>query len=467
MIELRPYQEADVQAIREAFRAHRRVLYVLPTGGGKTVLFSYVASRHIQVKGRRVYVLVHRAELVDQVYRSLLEFNVTPGIIAAEYMPAPYKPVQIASVQTLIRRLEQYREPTLIIVDEAHHAAAGTSWGKIIAGYKNAYVLGVTATPTRLSGEGLRESFDVIVPGPTVKELVEQGYLAPPRVFAPDMSAIESVRSRMGDFIRGDLALAVDKPRITGDAVDHYLRLAKGRQAIVFCVSVEHATHVAEQFRQAGVPAESIDGQLSIERRSRIVGDFRAGRINVLVSCDLISEGFDVPNVHCGVLLRPTQSLGLHLQQCGRILRPAAGKPHALILDHAGNTLRHGLPDDDREWSLDGTPEDEDEDGEAAAPSVRICGKCFAAAPSRTTSCPSCGTPFPVKPRRVGQDEGELKEMTPEQIAVARAKREQMKSQGRARTLDALTEIGKLRGMKYPAGWARHVFAARQRRGAA
>jgi superfamily II DNA or RNA helicase len=452
-ITLRTYQAALVERTRANFIAgQRRQLLVLPTGGGKTICFSYMTGA-AKAKGLRVWILAHRVELLEQISRTLRQFGVAHGMIAPRFLGDRRQQVQVASVFTLARRLDRYEDPDLIIVDEAHHVISRSTWGSVIQAYPDARLLGVTATPIRLSGEGLGDLFEVMVQGPTVRELIEQGALSPYRLFAPAGVDLSSVHSKLGDFVRGELAVAMNKPSITGDAVTHYQKLARGKRAIAFCVSVEHAEHVAAQFRQAGVPAASIDGGMDKVLRQSVLASFTSGDLLVLTSCDLVSEGFDVPAIEVAILLRPTQSLGLYLQQVGRCLRVFPGKREALILDHAGNVKRHGLPDDDREWSLEGKRR-----GSKSTPSevpVKTCGKCFATVSSMATHC-ICGFEFPVVPREVAQIDGSL-----EEVDVLAARRAARIEQGMAQSEQDLVAIGRARGMRRPELWARHVLRAR------
>jgi DNA repair protein RadD len=452
-ITLRPYQNTIIERARANFLVGKRSqLLVLPTGGGKTVCFSFMAARAIE-KGLRVWILAHRVELLDQISRTLTSFGVPHGMVAPGYMGDRRKPVQVASVFTLVRRLDRYDAPDLIIVDEAHHAISESTWGRVITAFPNAKLLGVTATPIRLSGEGLGDLFQSMVVGPSMRELIELGALSPYRLFAPAGVDLSGVHSRMGDFVRGEIEAAMDKPSITGDAVKHYQKLAPGRRAVAFCVSVEHAVHVAEQFRAAGISAQAIDGGMDRTLRASVLSEFSKGRIQVLASCDLISEGFDVPAIEAAILLRPTQSLGLYLQQVGRALRTFPGKTEAIILDHAGNVARHGLPDEERAWSLDGSPKKKG--AQKSEVPVKTCGACFATVHSAATHC-ACGFEFPVQRREVEHKDGELQE-----IDLATAVRQRRQEQGRAQTEADLVAIGRSRGMKRPELWARHVLRAR------
>ena len=452
-ITLRPYQNTLIERARANFITGKQSqLLVLPTGGGKTVCFSYMAARAVE-KGLRVWILAHRVELLDQISRTLTSFGVPHGMVAPGYMGDRRRPVQVASVFTLVRRLDRYEAPDLIIVDEAHHAISASTWGRVITAFPKAKLLGVTGTPIRLSGEGLGDLFQTMVQGPSPRELIELGALSPYRLFAPTGVDLTGVHTRMGDFVRGELLAAVDKPSITGDAVKHYQKLAPGRRAVAFCISVEHAVHVSESFRAAGISAQAIDGGMDRTLRASVLSEFSAGRIQVLASCDLISEGFDVPAIEAAILLRPTQSVGLYLQQVGRALRTFPGKTEAIILDHAGNVSRHGLPDEERVWSLDGSAKKKG--AQKSEVPVKTCGSCFATVASAATHC-SCGFEFPVAKREVEHVEGELQE-----VDLATAVRMRRQEQGKAQSMEDLVAIGERRGMKRPRLWAAHVIRAR------
>ena len=263
MLILRDYQSDSVNNIRGAYlERFKAPLLVLPTGGGKTVVFCDIARRTSEA-GKRVWILVHRVELLRQTSASLSKSDVDHGLINSKYTPNPEALVQVAGVQTLINRLDKQPPPDLIIIDEAHHATAG-SWRKIIEYYPNAKVLGVTATPCRGDGKGLGEEaggvFDSLVMGPQIPDLIDRGYLVKPIVYAspnrPDLSSVKIVR---GDFDKKQITELIDRPTITGDAVAHYSKICSGVPAVAFCVSISHAEHVAEEFRAAGYKAYSVD----------------------------------------------------------------------------------------------------------------------------------------------------------------------------------------------------------------
>lgn len=470
----RDYQLAAEADIRDAFRRRARaVLMVAPTGSGKTVTFSRVAAQATE-KGNRVLILVHRQELLRQTSRTLDVFGVQHGLIAAGVSMRTDQSVQVASVQTLVRRLDAIEAPQLIIVDEAHHATGKTTWGKVLNHYSRARILGVTATPERLDGQGLGVDcggfFDAMVMGPTVADLTARGYLSPAVVYAPKQRLdLSGVSTRMGDFVKNELAAALDKPTITGDAVSHYAKHAHQEPAIAFCASVAHAEHVAQAFTAAGYQAASIDGSMTSAQRASRINDLAAGALHILTSCDLISEGTDIPVVSAAILLRPTQSVSLALQQMGRVLRPFPGKQRAVILDHVGNVFRHGLPDDDRQWSLDAKQRKGKQKQEAVL-SIRQCERCFSVH-RPAPACPTCGYIYPVKSREVEEVDGELEVVTRSDtrsdnfVTRAVAKNQAKQEQGRARSFEELVEIGRKRGFSHPQAWATHVWQSRQKKG--
>jgi len=450
-MQLRGYQTRAIDDLRAAYRAGARApLLCLPTGGGKTIIFSAIAQSAV-ARGRKVLILVHRRELLHQASRKLTAIGVDHGLIAAG-VPTSDQPVQVASVQTLVRRLASMTwQPSLIIIDEAHHAAAG-SWDRVLRHWPDAYRLGVTATPCRLDGRGLSSAFDHLVLSPSVADLIFWGFLSASRIYAPPVMAdLTGIRKRAGDYAADQAADAMNRPTVTGDAIAHYQRLAAGQQAIAFCCSIDHANSVCSAFTAAGINAATLLGNTT--NRDQIVAAFGDGTLQILVTVDVVSEGFDIPAASCAILLRPTQSLGLYLQQVGRVLRPSPGKPHALVLDHVGNVTRHGFPDDDRDWTLaDGVRRN----AAANAPSVRTCPECFAAF-KPAPQCPVCGAVCaPIKSRVIREMAGELTELRRE--AVRAAKRDQ----GRARTLPELLALAKQRG--YSPGWAYRIFHARGQR---
>lgn len=466
MFTLRPYQTEGVNAIRRAMAAdYGAPLYVLPTGGGKTVVFTYIAQS-AAAKGKRVLILVHRVELLRQTANKLREQNVRCGMISPHYTPDPFADVQVASVQTIVKRIGKTRLYfDLIIIDEAHHATAGT-WNKTINAVlevnPKCKVLGVTATPIRSDGNGLGKHtggvFDILIPGPTISELIQMGNLVQPVVLGSSVKvSLAGVKTTAGDYNKQDLSAAVDRPKITGDAVTHYMKVCPGVPAVAFCVTVDHAKHVAAEFRAAGYRAEAVEGAMEDTERSRILNGLGNGTIDVVCSCELISEGTDIPAIGAAILLRPTKSLGLYLQQVGRALRPVPGKQCAYILDHVDNWALHGLPDDEREWTLEGSKKKKNGKGEKTIPTT-MCEKCYAVF-KPAPACPICG--HANKPSVSSPDvvEGELVEITPEMRAqIQRGKAVEV---AKAETYEDLVKIAQQRG--YKPGWAKIRWDLKQK----
>ena len=450
---LRPYQQQAISDLRMAYRsgAHAPLL-VAPTGAGKTIILAAI-TQAAAGRGRRILILVHRRELIRQTSAKLTNADVNHGIIAAGFVPSDH-PVQVASVQTLARRLQQQHwQPDLIVIDEAHHAIAGSTWANVISYWPDSLLLGVTATPIRQDGRGLGAMFDRLVLGPSTADLMAAGHLTRVKLYAPPQVAdLTGIRTRAGDYANDQAAAAMTKPTVTGDAITHYKRIAASQPAIAFCCNVNHATTVCDAFNAAGISAATLLGDTT--DRDALVARFAGGELQVLVTVDVVSEGFDCPGAAVAILLRPTQSEGLYLQQVGRVLRPAPGKAAAIILDHVGNVHRHGFPDDHRDWSL--VDRLRTSKGGPPAPCIRTCESCFAAfAPA--PQCPVCGTPSKLNTRELKHQAGELEELARE--AGARSRR---RDQAQARTLQELIHIGQARGMKNPVAWAKHVHFARQ-----
>jgi DNA repair protein RadD len=387
MTVLRPYQ---VQAIDDVERAvetgRKRVLGVAPTGSGKTVISAEII-RDAVTDGKHVLVLAHTREIIKQTSIKLYFHNIEHGIIQAGLVANPERPVQVASIQTLwtrAMRLERMPLPPadLLIIDEAHHCPAET-YRKIVAEYPNAVLLGMTATPCRGDGRGLGDIFDIIVECPQVPELITQGYLVRTRVYAPIDPDLRGVETRQGDYVESQLAGRMDRVDLVGDIVSHWHRYGERRKTVCFAVNVAHSIHIRNEFIKAGVRAEHIDGSTPKPDRDAALARLASGETELVSNCMVLTEGWDLPAVSCGILARPTKKMGLYRQMIGRLLRPAPGKCNALVLDHSGAVFRHGFVEDPVDWTLN--PERRAASPEHAA---RLAGGHR----SRLLECTQCGS---------------------------------------------------------------------------
>lgn len=451
---LRPYQSDIIEKVRSLMKQGvRSMVVVSPTGSGKTLLTAYMLKT-AAAKNVHSLFTVHRRELLKQSVLAFSRIGMNVGVVAAGFMEDRRPLVQIASIQTASRRWHKMKPPRLIVVDECVHVAAA-SWSKFLANYPDAFLVGLTATPHRTDGAGLGKWFQKMVMGPSVKWLIENKFLSPYKIYVPSQPNLEGVHKRMGDYVQSELSPLVDKPSITGDAIVQYRKHANGKRAIVFCVGIQHSMHVASQFMAAGIPAQHVDGDTEPSERDSAIKKFERGEILILTNSDLFGEGLDIPAIEAVILLRPTASLSLYLQQIGRALRPHPGKTHAVILDHAANCLKHGLPDDEREWNLEG--EAKKKAKEEGSVSVRICPACFAAQFIGKPVCGYCQHVFDLKPRKVEQVEGELVEADVEAI-----RRMRNREQGSAQTYQELVALARKRGYKKPEAWSSLILKARQ-----
>lgn len=392
---LRPYQNDLVEAVRSAWRdGFKAPCVVLGCGGGKSVIVAEIARRTTW-KGRKVLFLVHRQELVQQIIRTFIRWGVDMNYCS------------VMMVQTASRRINKLEKPVLIITDENHHSLAA-SYKKIYEKWPDVLRVGVTATPVRLNGDGLGDVNDKLIIGPSTKWLIENKCLAPYDYFAPAVADLTGLHIKMGEFVTGDIEKAMIQKKVFGDVISYYKQLADGKKAVCYCTSVKHSLATAEAFCGAGISAAHIDGTTPTAERNRIISDFRSGKIQILCNVDLISEGFDVPDCECAILLRPTQSLTLFIQQSMRCMRYREGK-RAIILDHVGNYARFGMPDEDREWSLEKRSRNIKKDTAEKEEKVKQCPECFftfAAPPvGQQAVCPHCGYVFPEKSREIEKEE--------------------------------------------------------------
>ena len=442
-MQLRPYQAEGEQKINFEWNAgHRIVMAVYPTGSGKTVIFSEIIKKH----NGPVCAIAHRQELVSQISLALARDGVYHKIIGPKKVVRlcvnvhmlelghsfidPNSKVAVAGVDTLVKRsdeLEHWRKSvTLCVIDEGHHVLKSNKWGTAFQMFPNAKGLLVTATPDRADGKGLGRHadglVDVMVEGPTMRDLINQGYLTDYRIFAPpsDLDLSQVTTSADGDYNKVKLKKAIRKSHVIGDVVKHYLRIAPGKLGITFATDVEIATDIAAQFNAQGVPAAVVSAKTPDAERVAILRRFKNRELLQLVNVDLFGEGFDLPAIEVVSMARPTQSYGLYVQQFGRALRLLEGKTEAIIIDHVGNVTRHGLPDRKREWTLDRREKRSKAKPTDVIP-VKACPECTAIYEAIYNACPHCGHK-PIPAPRSGPDmvDGSLMEISPEILAEMR-----------------------------------------------
>lgn len=445
-MKLRDYQRGIVQQTQDLWNAGAtNVLGQLSTGGGKSVILSTIVKEHL---GASV-IVAHRTELVSQLSLTLAGMGIRHNIIAPKSTVKeivathhiafqkgffdPQARVFLASVDTLLRLPEDTRwfnSIALLIIDEAHHVLRENKWGRACSLFPNAKGFFPTATPTRADGRGLgRRSdglMDNIVIGPSMRQLIQEGFLCDYRIFAPpnDLDLSNVSRSAGGDFSPAPLRTAVHKSKITGDIVEHYLRIAPGKRGVTFAVDIKAASEIALEFKLNGVPAEVVSSLTPPLMRQQTMRRFRQGEILQLVNVDILGEGVDVPAIEVVSMGRPTHSYSTFAQQFGRALRPLPGKSHAIIIDHVNNYARHGLPDAPRNWTLEpkerrarGTPED-------VIP-LKTCLKCLSVYTRFSKDCPYCGHYTEPRQRNAPQFvDGDLFELDPETLAALRGQAE-------------------------------------------
>lgn len=395
---LRTYQIDLIERVRDSYRhGYKAPCIVLPCGGGKSVIAAEIAKKTTR-RGNNVLFLIHRRELRDQIIRTFSRWGVDMSLCDVEM------------VQTAARRTGKIFPPALVITDENHHCLA-SSYKKIYAAFPKARFLGITATPTRLNGDGLGDVNDILIEGVSAKWLIDNKFLAPYRYFAPSVADLTGIKINRGEYSAADIEKLLSNDTIFGNVIEHYKNFAGNTQAICYCASVKHSKETAQAFRNAGIDAVHIDGDTPQAERDDIIGKFRTGEIDILCNVDLISEGFDVPDCGCTIMLRPTKSLTLYIQQAMRCMRYRPGKT-AVIIDHVGNYARFGMPDDDREWTLDKKPKTQKKQAKEPVEALQ-CPKCYAVIPanSRLNCCPYCGTEFPKKIKQMQEAEAELTEI--------------------------------------------------------
>jgi superfamily II DNA or RNA helicase len=463
MTQLRPYQEDVIAKLDAAIASgKRRLIIPCPTGGGKTVIAGAVIRSTVDT-GRKVLVLAHTREIIKQTSQKLFDVTVAHGIIQAGFATRPGEPVQVASVQTLWTRAVRGKRMELppadvLIIDECHHCPART-YRRIIDAYPEVVLIGLTATPCRGDGRGLGGIFDAIVECPQVGELIAQKYLVKTRVYAPVDPDLSGIATRTGDYIEEQLAERMDRANLVGDIISHWHRYGERRKTVCFAVSVAHSLHIRDEFAKSGVRAEHVDGRMPKPDRDAVLARLAAGETQVVTNCMVLTEGWDMPQVSCCILARPTKKMGLYRQMVGRVLRPAPGKCDAIVLDHSGAVFRHGFVEDRVDWTLEPNNRAESPTHAARLNSgyssrlleCRQCGSIRVAG----EACRHCGFLPQQTPRAVVFKDGDL-------ALVDRRRRiaeSILDPAERIRWHGMLTYIAAERG--YRAGWVAHKFKER------
>lgn len=441
-ITLRKHQDESVSGAELSWqRGNKNVLTVLPTGAGKTLVKSEVARRELMGERGVTVIFAHRDVLLSQISDALCMLNLTHSFVASKPTVKQItnlnlekwgqsffderSTIMVASVDAFLAKLKKgqinhlAQHCKLWMLDEAHHLLADNKWGQCVQALTNARGLGVTATPLRADNMGLGRHceglFDDMIVGSSMDELIKLGHLSPYKIYVPptrlDTSGMRATSS--GDYNQKELAKRTDKAEITGDAVDHYLRIANGMQAITYCVNIAHSEHVADQFNRAGVPSKALSSKTPIRERQKAIEDFKRGLIKNLVNSDLFGEGFDVPALEVGIMLRKTQSYSLFKQQFGRPLRAKEGKPFGIIIDHVNNVrdmmVKYNLksPHDDPEWTLDKPNGKRSNDSGEKIPLGRVCPECaiFYIPKGTANVCPDCNHEETVDEENAAQRE--------------------------------------------------------------
>ena len=435
-LKLRDYQEELVDGIKQSMIAgNHSIIVQSPPRSGKTVVMAHIAKSATD-KNNKVLFFSHRKEINEQVYKTFENNEVNMDLVT------------IGGVQSLVRKLDKLDEPTIILIDEAHHSKA-SSYKKIIDYFPNAYKLLFTGTPVRLDGSGFDDIADDLILGKSVKWLQEHGRIAPFKYYAPQLIDVSRLKKRAGEFTKQSVDDTM-KTVVFGDVIGHYEKLAKGKQAIVYTHSVEASENVSKAFNDAGYVSIAVSGKTPKEERETAMRAFRNGDLKIMVNCELFTEGIDLPNVDVCIMLRPTQSLSLYLQFAMRALNPREGKT-AIIIDHVGNVERFGLPNQDREWSLQGIVKKK-QTAKIGEPTVRVCEMCFATFWSKERICPECGYENePTKQEIELIREAELKEIKEEQQRKIREKVQTYVTPDMCQSMDELKEYQLLHG--YKNGW--------------
>lgn len=383
---LRPYQKKAINNIENSWSSGKRAVCLqAPTGSGKSVIIRDIIRNHSADK-RTIWVVAHRKNLVKQLSGHLQEVDVLHSLVMSGSPMLNYR-VKVCSMQTLVSRLNKFGPPGMLVIDEAHHIRSA-SYHKIIDSCSDSLILGVTATPRRTDGRSLGDVFEDLHCCPSMKFMINNGYLSDFDYLAPDTVSMEGVHTRMGEYVNSEVLEKVDKKVVIGSAVDHYREYSDHLPAIAACVSIDHAKHVAEEFNNSGYKFKAIHSKMDEREIEWCIKGLGDGSLDGLANVGLIGEGTDIPIVNTLIGLRPTKSETIFLQYAGRVLRKHEGKEKAIILDHVNNWDTHGLPDDDRSWTLENITKEKN------VATRKRCPECIKPIPISSRHCPHCGYQF-------------------------------------------------------------------------
>jgi superfamily II DNA or RNA helicase len=450
---LRPYQAQAVQNLRISLATgHGRLMLCSPTGSGKTEM-GMALVKGARAKGKRVAFLCNRIHLVEQTSRRIDSAGIVHGVIQGENTARTYEHVIVASIQTVARR--GLPEVDMLLIDEAHTVAGSKDYRAVIKAAK-CPVIGLSATPyARGLGKHYSELggalFQQMIVAATIRELIVDGVLVDPDVYAPsepDMTGIKHSRNAFGemDYSDADVGRAVNKPELVGDIVSHWFRLARGTPTVCFAANILHSKHIVEKFRAAGVPAEHIDCYTDEDERKAILKRIETGETLVISNVGILCEGWDFPACQTLILARPTRSLIRYIQMAGRVLRPHKSKTRALILDHSGTVTRLGFPTDDFQLELDdGKPKSASAPAKKEKPLPKAYPDCSYIKTVHT--CPVCGF-APERQSDVEVKDGELVLLDRKKRKATKMDKQQLYSQ----------LIGYASTKGYREGWISHKY---------
>lgn len=434
---LRPYQEDIINDIRKNIKFNS-ICIQSPCGSGKSVIQGMIAA-NASNKKNRVLFLVHRKELCQQIEDTFKMCDVN------------FHYCSVSMVQTVTRKIDNEPEPRIIMTDENHHCLA-ESYLRIYDKFPNAIKLGFTATPIRLGGKGLGAIYNILIKGPKIDWLIENNFLAPFKLFSKKLIDTSNLHIQNGDYKTSEVNEIMEKTVIYGETIKNYTELANGKKTIVYCASIAASIETVKEFNNNGFAAYHLDGKTPKKERQQVVQDFRDNKIQILSNVDLFGEGFDIPDCECVILLRPTKSLSLYIQQSMRSMRYKPGK-EAIIIDHVGNCFEHGLPNYEHPWTLEDWPKRKKGEKEEK---IKTCPECFAVIEPGLRQCPYCGFEFEINGKAVVVADMLLEEVTQEAILAKKPYSYYM----RIHTLEELIIFANAK--KYKPGWLFHKLEERR-----